>query len=428
MPPDDIRPRRLVVRGPAALLAGALLALTSPAFADGDNAPDKPVATAPDKAPPTTIVEGLTVIGQRARSERGPGVSRTGANAYTVTGADIANMPLGTATPLSDVLTQMPGVSIDQNQQIHIRNTEGPQFQYQINGVLVPFDINTNPPFLSMINPMFIKQLDLLDGILPSRYSYATGGVVEIQTKDGCEQPGGSVTFWSASARPSQPSAQYGGCAGELSYYRQRAVTPRAKPPSARRRPARTRSMTTPTRARRSASSPIRSTRQTRLSLVFRLGQQQPAAQCPGPAPATPWPGVPTYPSANINSYLNFRDYLAILSLNGLPPANSDLSAGLCVHSISQNFRPDRRRRADLPGRRLDAPRTDLDDTLQGDLGRAGPAPTRSGAGFYAGAYDVSGDNASLVFPATPMDEQTSSTPIQVINDAQPPMWCWASI
>ena len=68
---------------------------------------------------------------------------------------------------MTDVLAQMPGVAIDQNQQIHVRDTEGPQFQYQINGVLVPLDINTNPPFLSMINPLFVKQLVLLDGVLP---------------------------------------------------------------------------------------------------------------------------------------------------------------------------------------------------------------------------------------------------------------------
>ena len=113
----------------------------------------------------------------------------------------------------------MPGVAIDQNQQIHIRNTEGPQFQYQINGVLIPFDINTNPPFLSMINPMFVKQLDLLDGILPARYSYATGGVVDIRTKDGCDQPGGDVSVLAGQRSTLQPSLQLAGCNGQLSSY-----------------------------------------------------------------------------------------------------------------------------------------------------------------------------------------------------------------
>src|ERR1700677_4335344 len=149
----------------------------------------------------------------------GPGVSATGANQYSVGAQDISNLPLGENTSITDVLTQMPGVAIDQNQQIHIRNTEGPQFQYQINGVLVPLDINTNPPFISMINPMFVEQLSLLDGILPSRYSYATGGVLNIQTKNGCEQPGGSVSVYGGQRDTLQPSFQYGGCEGKFSYY-----------------------------------------------------------------------------------------------------------------------------------------------------------------------------------------------------------------
>jgi outer membrane receptor protein involved in Fe transport len=84
---------------------------------------------------------------------------------------------------------------------------------------MVPFDINTNPPFISMINPMFIKQLSLLDGILPSRYSYATGGVVDIETKDGAEQPGGSVSFTFGQRDALEPSAQYAGSIGKFSYY-----------------------------------------------------------------------------------------------------------------------------------------------------------------------------------------------------------------
>ena len=146
-------------------------------------------------------------------------VSFSGTNDYSITSQDILNMPAGENTVLTDVLAQLPGVGIDQNQQVHIRNTEGSGFQYQINGILVPLDINTNPPFISMLNPLFIKSLDLIDGILPARYSYATGGVVDIQTKDGCEQPGGNATLFAGQRGTIQPSAQYAGRDGALSYY-----------------------------------------------------------------------------------------------------------------------------------------------------------------------------------------------------------------
>jgi hypothetical protein len=151
-------------------------------------------------------------------------VSTTGANKYTVTAQDIANLPRGENTTITDVLVQMPGVALDQNQQIHIRNTEGPQFQYEINNVMVPFDINTNPPFISMINPMFIRQMSLLDGILPSRYSFATGGVVNIQTKDGCEQPGGSASIYGGQRNTVQPSFSIWRMSGKIQLLCDRSV------------------------------------------------------------------------------------------------------------------------------------------------------------------------------------------------------------
>ena len=70
-----------------------------------------------------------------------------------------------------------------------------------------------------MINPLFVKQLDLLDGILPARYSYATGGVVDIRSKDGCEHPGGELSVLAGQRDTLQPSLQYAGCDGQLSSY-----------------------------------------------------------------------------------------------------------------------------------------------------------------------------------------------------------------
>ena len=165
-----------------------LIALAVP-FAGGpsraDTSTEDPLLMA--GIPSQSMLDTITVLAERIS---GPSLAPGANTEYTATAQTIADLPAGTNTALTGVLAQMPGVAIDQNQQIHIRNTEGPQFQYQINGVLVPLDINTNPPFLSMINPLFVKQLDLQVGVLPARYSYAAGGVVDIQTKDGCETQG----------------------------------------------------------------------------------------------------------------------------------------------------------------------------------------------------------------------------------------------
>jgi Carboxypeptidase regulatory-like domain len=96
-------------------------------------ASDRPLAI----ALPPGFAETVVV---QAPPLNGPGVSPSGANDFTMGAPEIGSLPAGAATPLADVLARMPGVAIDQNQQIHIRNTEGPQLQYQINGVMVPRD------------------------------------------------------------------------------------------------------------------------------------------------------------------------------------------------------------------------------------------------------------------------------------------------
>ena len=361
--------------------------------------------------------EGPDITIEGRRLPRGPGVSRSGANDYVVSAGDIARLPTGGTTPMTDVLTQMPGVAIDQNQQIHIRDTEGPQFQYQINGVMVPFDINTNPPFLSMINPMFVKQLDLLDGILPSRYSYATGGVVDIQTKDGCEKPGGDVTLLVGQRETLEPSGQFGGCAGKFSYYVSglynqgetafSSATPGANPIHDYTR-----------QAQGFGYFSYALDSKTKVSLILSAAASN--NQLPN-VPDLPeqfaLAGVNSFQSANINSDLNFRDYLGMLVLNGAPSANLTYQLAYSIHSISQRFVPDNDGELIFQGVASNASHVDLDNTLQGDVTYRLGGHTLSG-GFYAGAYKVTVDDSSLVFPVDINGDQTSDVPIHIVNDS----------
>ena len=261
----------------------------------------------------------------------GPGVSPSGANDYSVGAQDIANLPQGENTTITDVLTQMPGVAIDQNQQIHIRNTEGPQFQYQINGVLVPLDINTNPPFISMINPMFVEQLSLLDGILPSRYSYATGGVVDIQTKDGFDSPGGSISLMAGQRDTLSPSLEYAGRFGNFSYYLsaqysegKNAFSPATASPDP------IHNWTNQGQTFGIFTYKINDNTKISLTLSTAASDNQ-LPNVPSLTPEFNLAGVNNYPSADINSYLNFRDYLAILQLQGSHWNRFVLSAGLLI-------------------------------------------------------------------------------------------------
>jgi hypothetical protein len=360
----------------------------------------------------------LTVPVQASMIRAQNGVSTTGANKYTVTAQDIANLPRGDNANLTDVLTQMPGVAIDQNQQIHIRNTEGPQFQYQINGVMVPLDINTNPPFVSMINPMFIKQMSLLDGILPSRYSYATGGVLSIETKDGCEQPGGSVSMYGGQRNTIQPSLQYGGCIGNFSYYLSAQYSQSNSAfSSATPAPDAIHNHTNQGQAFGFFAYDLNPT--TRLSLITSVAaSDNQLPNQPNLIPPFQLAGVSNYPSADINSYLNFRDYLGILALNGAPAPDLSYQLAYAAHYISQSFEPDDVGELLYQGVASTAFHSDLDNTLQGDLTyKLGDHSLR--AGVYLGEYGVEADDSSMVFNVNPITgEQSSLTPIRVINNA----------
>jgi len=345
-------------------------------------------------------------------------VSATGANKYAVTAQDISDLPQGENTTITDVLAQMPGVAIDQNQQIHIRNTEGPQFQYQINGVTVPLDINTNPPFLSMINPMFIRQMSLLDGILPSRYSYATGGVVNLETKDGCEQPGGTVSMYGGQRNTIQPSFQYVGCDGQFSYYMSALYSQSNTAfSSATPAPDAIHDHTNQGQAFGFFAYALNPT--TRLSLITSAAVSD--NQLPNRANLTPQyqlTGVSYYPSANINSYLNFRDYLGILALNGAPAPGLTYQLAYSAHYISQSFEPDNVGELLYQGVASTAFHSDLDNTIQGDLAYELGDHT-FGGGFYLGEYEVEADDNSLVFKVdSGGNQEPPFTPVRVINNA----------
>jgi hypothetical protein len=356
---------------------------------------------------------------QASRIRAPNGVSTTGANSYTMTAQDISNLPRGDNATITDVLTQMPGVAIDQNQQIHIRNTEGPQFQYQINGVMVPLDINTNPPFISMINPMFVEQLSLLDGILPSRYSYATGGVLNIQTKNGCEQPGGSASMYGGQRNTVQPNFQYGGCEGNFSYYVSGLYSQSNNAfSSATPGPDAIHDHTNQGQGFGFFTYNLNPT--TRLSLITSVAASN--NQLPNRANLAPGfelTGVSNFPSAYINSFLNFRDYMGILALNGATASGLTYQLAYSTHYISQKFEPDQIGELIYQGVASTAFHSDFDNTLQGDLTYKLGAHTL-GAGFYLGEYVVEADDSSLVFKVDAAGDQIGPPffPVRVINNA----------
>jgi TonB dependent receptor/TonB-dependent Receptor Plug Domain len=362
------------------------------------------------------VGRNLPAVVVEAQRLSGPDVSATGAAVYGVGAEDIENLPTGAQGSITDVLAQMPSVAIDQNQQIHIRNTEGPQFQYQINGFLVPLDINTNPPFISMLNTLFVDRLNLRVGVLPVRYGYATGGVIDVESKDGCHEPGRTLSVFGGQRETIAPSIEYAACDGALaSYFSARETWSNTAFSSATPGP-------TPIHDSERTEQALgfwtySLTEDTRLSLLLAAtGSDNELPNVPGLAPAYSLAGLASTPSsADIDSSLNFRDFLLMGSIKSAPSSALDLQLGYTAHFISQQFNPDSVGELVYQGVASQASHEDRDNAIEGDLRYASGAHT-IGAGFYVGAYEVQNSDNSLVFPADANGQQTSNVPVRVLT------------
>lgn len=209
------------------LLGIAALAAASSAAAQTSDSEAAPVAQTsaaqtaqaapPAPEPDQSAVPEVVVTAKKLNAARDNIQSNVGASAYTLDQQAIENMPQGENAPLNQVLLQMPGVNQDNlaNGAIHIRN-EHLDVQYRINGVVIPEGAFF---FGQGLNPRFMQSMTLVDGALPAEYGLRTAGVVDITTKSGVFQNGGSVDMYGGSYWTMQPSAEYAGNVGGWNYY-----------------------------------------------------------------------------------------------------------------------------------------------------------------------------------------------------------------
>jgi|GEM_PF-374083 len=186
-----------------------------PAIAIATLDPSKP------SRPITLTLESEQPLSVPVKASRLPSqirLSSSGASQYTLTQRDIDELPAGENTTMTGVLTQMPGVARDLDGQFHVRG-EHADFQWRINGLMLPLDVTTEPGFGQFLNSRFIRSVSLLDGILPAQYGYRDSAVIDIRTKDGCEQPLGIFTVYGGMRQTAEPSFEWGGCKGKLSYF-----------------------------------------------------------------------------------------------------------------------------------------------------------------------------------------------------------------
>ncbi|HEX3954677.1 MAG TPA: TonB-dependent receptor, partial [Stellaceae bacterium] len=138
-----------------------------------------------------------------------------GATTYQLQRSSIEGQPQGDNQPFNDVLLQAPGVAQDSFGQLHVRGDHA-NLQYRLNGVQLPEGINV---FGQALETRLADSVSLITGALPAQYGFRTAGIIDIQTKTGTLDPGGSISMYGGTQSWLQPSFEYGGRVGAIDYF-----------------------------------------------------------------------------------------------------------------------------------------------------------------------------------------------------------------
>jgi outer membrane receptor protein involved in Fe transport len=179
-------------------------------------------ASQPGQAPPPASsaevsLEDVQVIAKALNEARIGIEPKIGASTYTISQGAIQNLPEGQNAEINNAILQMPGTTQDNlaNSGVHVRN-EHLNIQYRIDGVIIPDGVSFFGQDLSL---RFLDSMTLITGALPAQYGLRTAGIIDIQSKSGVFNSGGSVEMYGGSYSTLNPSMEAGGTVGGYSYF-----------------------------------------------------------------------------------------------------------------------------------------------------------------------------------------------------------------
>ncbi len=205
--------------GPLLFLPTALLAQEAIPALSAPSSSAPPSAAAPAEPPAdqngASVLESIEVAARRLNEARNGIETQTGASVYTIDAAAIAAMPGGDNSLLNQVALQAPAVAQDSFGQFHVRG-EHNGLQYRLNGVILPEGISV---FGQSLDPRLISSMQLITGALPAEYGLRTAGIIDLTTKSGALDTGGSASVYGGSHGTIEPSVNYGGNSGRVHYF-----------------------------------------------------------------------------------------------------------------------------------------------------------------------------------------------------------------
>ena len=391
---------------PARLALCIALALSAaPAFAD-----DTTDTTNPQKATNLGEVD-VTARLDEARNSLSPD---TGSSQYVMDRQTIQALPLGDSTPLNQVILQAPGVVQDSYGQLHVRGDHA-NLQYRINGVLIPESIGG---FGQTLDARMIDNVKLLTGALPAQYGERTAAIVDITTRTATEGVGGSVGITGGQFGTVNPNATLFGKSGDWSWfltanYLENDVG--IENPTASRKPIH--DHTNQVKAFGDVSYLINN--DTRLSFMFGVTNNRfEIPNNPGQTPQFGYLDVTNFDSAQLNERQQEKTRFGILSLQGKMGSTAyQVSAGQRYSGL--DFTPDDIGDLMFNGVASDVRRANRASTLQADFSTPLGDSHTLRYGMYGSFERASASNDALVFPADDDGNQTSTTPLNIVDSSR---------
>jgi outer membrane receptor protein involved in Fe transport len=409
------------------LTLAIIVALCNAPFALADTAPvDAPATTplTPDGGPAadSTTLHAVEVNAalDKSRNQLSPDI---GASQYVIDQKAIEQLPLGAATPLNQVLLQAPGVAQDSYGQLHIRGDHA-DIQYRINGVIIPESISG---FGQALDTDIIERVQLLTGALPAQYGYRTAGVVDITTESGAHRHGeeaadsdlvaGKIGVLGGSYGTLNPELSVHGSADRFSYF----FTGQFLRSDV--------GIENPTDSRNAIHDHTDQVKgfgymsyllsdDARLNFLFGVSNNRfQIPNNPNQDPAFTLDGVDSFDSAKLNERQREDTRFEVLALQGKYGA-TDYQFSLGQRYTSVNYHPDPIGDLIFNGVAGTIDRSNRANTLQADLSTPlGDAHTLRYGMYVSDEHPIS-NSVSLVFPADADGNQTSSTPIAIVDNA----------
>jgi outer membrane receptor protein involved in Fe transport len=377
-----------------------------------DPVPAPAAPAAPDVDPQhATNLDSVDVTAKldAARNSLSPD---TGSSQYVIDRKAIQALPLGASTPLNQVILQAPGVVQDSFGQLHVRGDHA-NLQYRINGVIIPESIGG---FGQSLDARIIDNVKLLTGALPAQYGDRTAAVVDITTRSGGKDTvGGSVGITGGTLGTLNPNASLFGSSGRWSYF----VTANylesdigIENPTASRKPVH--DHTNQVKGFGDISYLIND--DTRLSFLFGVSNNRfQIPNNPGQTPTFGYLDTTDFNSAQLNEQQQEKTRFGVLALQGkMGDTAYQVSAGVRYSGL--DFTPDEIGDLMFNGVASTVARTNRATTLQADFSTPLGDNHTLRYGIYGSYEHAVSNNNSLVFPADAEGNQTSTTPMNIVD------------